>query len=84
MAAEIGGELRNDHEVPLAGLDPAVAARAEIPLASGVGLDRRDDLYAVSAHNTRAAARRMVPITMAMSTAVLRCGRKGLKPIRAS
>jgi hypothetical protein len=81
---EVRGELGDDHEVPLADLDPAIAARAEIPLAGGIGLDRRDDLYPVSAHNTRAAVTRSVPITMATSTAVLRCWRKGLKPMAAS
>lgn len=84
MASEIRGELGDDHEVALAHLDPAIAARTEIPLPRGVGLDRRDDLYPVSAHNTRAAVTRIVPITMATSTAVFRCWRKGLKPMAAS
>lgn len=84
VAPEIGGEFGDDHEVTFADLDPAIAARTEIPLARGIGLDRRDDLYPVSAHSTRAAVTRIVPITMATSTAVLRCWRKGLKPMAAS
>ena len=84
VATQVRGEFGYDHEVAFAHVDPAVAARAEVPLAGGIGLDRRDDLYPVSAHNTRAAVTRIVPITMATSTAVFRCWRKGLKPMAAS
>ena len=84
VSSEIRGMLGDDDEVALADFDPPVAARAQVALAGGVRLDRRDDLYPVSAHNTRAAVTRNVPITMATSTAVLRCWRKGLKPISAS
>ncbi len=83
MAAQVGLELGHDHEVSLAGLDVAVAAGAQIALSGGVGLDGGHDLYAVAAHSTNPTAIRMDPTTMATSTAVFRCARKGLNPMRS-
>lgn len=85
VASEIRFELGDDDEVALADFDQAVTSGAQIRLAGGVRLDRCDDLYPErAAHSTRAAVIRSVPITMATSTAVFRCWRKGLKPMGAS
>ena len=83
MATQVGFEFRDDHEVPLARLDVAAATGAQVALPGGVGLDGGHDLYAVAAHSTNTTAIRMDPITMATSTAVFRCARKGLNPMRS-
>ena len=84
MAAKIGLMFRGDHQVSLAYLDRAITSGAEVALAGGVRLHRGDDLYLENAaHATRATAMRSVPITKAKSSAVLRCERKGLKPMNA-
>ena len=85
VLAEVGGQFRDHHEVALADGDPAFAARAEIPLAGGIGLHGGGDLYAErAAHSTNTTATRMVPATKATSTNVVRCLRNGLNPIGAS
>lgn len=84
VTAQIRFQFGHHHEVAFADVDEAVTSGAHVALASGVRLDRCDDLYPVLAHTTRATATRIVPITMAMSTAVFRCSRKGLKPMGAS
>jgi len=82
VPAQIGLELGDDHQVPFAGLDVAITSRAGVALAGGVRLDRSDDLYPEkAAHAMSATATRSVPITKAMSTAVLRWERKGFKPM---
>lgn len=85
VAPEVRLELGDHDEVSLTDFDQAVTSGAQVRLAGGVRLDRCDDLYPErAAHSTRAAVIRSVPITMATSTAVLRCWRKGLKPMGAS
>lgn len=85
VAAEVGGEFGDHDEVALAGFDEAVTSGAQVRLAGRIRLDRCDDLYPErAAHSTRATVTRIVPITMATSTAVLRWARKGLKPMGAS
>jgi hypothetical protein len=85
VSAEVGCEFGNHHEMTFANGDPAIAARAEIPLAGGIGLHGGGDLYAErAAHSTNTTAARMVPATMVTSRNVVRRLRKGLKPIAAS
>lgn len=82
VTAEVGRVLRHDDEVALTRLDHAFAPGAQVLLARRVGLNRGDDLYPErTAHSTRARVMRTVPITKAMSTAVFRCVRNGLKPM---
>jgi len=85
MAAQVGGQVGDDHQMPLADRDPAIAAGAQIPLASSVGLDGGGDLYAErAAHSTRPTVTRTVPATMDTSTKVVRLRRNGLNPISPS
>ena len=84
VAAQVWAPFGDDDEVALSDLDEAVTSGAQVTLAGRVRLHRCDDLYPVAAHSTSAAAMRMVPITSAMSKAVRRCWRKGLKPMAAS
>ena len=65
-----------------AGFDGPVTSGADVALTGGVRLNGSDDLYPERlAHATSAVAIRSVPMTRAMSTAVFRWGRKGLKPM---
>lgn len=73
VTAEVRSPVGNHHQVAFADFDEAVTSGAQVPLARGVRLDRCDDLYAATAHSTRAAAIRMVTATIAMSTAVFCC-----------
>lgn len=85
VASEIGRQFRDHHQMAHASLDPAVTARAEVPLAGGIRLHGGGDLYAErAAHSTNPTVTRMVPATMATSTKVVRCVRNGLNPIGAS
>lgn len=85
MATELRLEVGDDDEMALADFDETVTSRAEVLLARRIRLHRGDDLYPErAAHSTSTTATRMVPATMAMSTAFLRCWRKGLKPMAAS
>ena len=85
VAAQVGLQLWHHHQVALADFDEAVTPGAQVLLAGSVRLNRGDDLYPErTAHSTSTSATRIVPATMAMSTAVLRCWRKGLKPMAAS
>lgn len=85
VAAQVGCEFRDHHQVALADGNPAVTARAEVPLAGGIRLHRGGDLYAErAAHSTSATATRMVPATITTSREVVRRRRNGLKPIGAS
>jgi len=85
VSTQVGCEFRDHDEMAFADGDPAIAARAEIPLASGIGLHGGGDLYAErAAHNTNTTATRRVPVTMATSRSVVRCLRNGLKPMAAS
>lgn len=82
VAAQIGFELGNDHQVSLSDLDDPATSRADVALASGIRLHGSDDLYPEkAAHARSAAATRSVPITKAKSIAVFRCERKGFKPM---
>ena len=85
VSAEVGCELGDHDEMTFADGDPAIAARAEIPLAGGIGLHGGGDFYAErAAHSTNATVTRTVPVTMATSTKVVRRWRNGLNPIAAS
>ena len=85
VASQLGLQLGDHDQVAFADFDEAVTSGAQVLLAGSVGLDRGDDLYPErTAHSTSASATRIVPATMAMSTLVLRCWRKGLKPMAES
>lgn len=82
MATQIRFELGNHDKVTLTGLYGPVTSRADVALAGGVRLYRRDDLYPERvAHARSTTTTSTVPITMAMSTALIRRARKGLKPM---
>jgi hypothetical protein len=38
MAAEVGSQVGDNHEMSFTDFDPAIAPRAEIPLAGGIRL----------------------------------------------
>lgn len=80
VAAQIGGVVGDDHQVAEPRFDEALAAGAGIPLGGGVRLHQRDGLYPQIAHSTSTTAARIVPATIATSTAFLSRVRKGLKP----
>ena len=84
VAAQIGGQFGDDHQMTLADPYPPVTAGADVALAGRIRLDGGDDLYAEEfAHGTRATATGTVPVVMETSTIVVRCLRKGLKPTEA-
>ena len=83
VTAEFWFPLRDDDEVAFSDFDHPIASRAHIALAGCIGLDDGDGLYPEkTAHSTSTAATRMVPTTMAMSTAFVRWDRNGLNPMR--
>ena len=85
VAAEVRLQLGHHDQVTFPDFDEAVTSGAQVLLAGSVRLNRGDDLYPErTAHSTSTNAARIVPVTMAMSTAVLRCWRNGLKPMTAS
>jgi hypothetical protein len=89
VSAKVRMMLRHDDEVPFAGLDEALTARAGVPLARGVGLDRSHGLGFHSesygariAHRTSPTVTPMVATTMTTSVRSVACRRNGLKPMR--
>jgi hypothetical protein len=81
VAPQIGGVLGYDDVVAGPRFDEALAAGADVALPGGVGLNETDDVYPErAAHATKPAITIRVPTTRMMSTAVLRCSRKGFKP----
>ena len=82
VATQIGGMLGNDHQVADARLDPRFAARAQVPLAGGIGLNDGDDLYPErAAHATSPTTTSTVITTIKMSAVLRSCSRNGLKPM---
>ena len=84
VAAQIGREFGHHHEVALAGRDGSLAPGTPVALAGRIWLYDGDDVYPEStAHSTRATVMSPVLTTITMSRESRRCGRKGLKPMRA-
>ena len=89
VPAKVGSEIGNHHEMKRPGWDRPVTPRAEVGLPRRIRLDRgngdlvhHDDRpQATIAQMTTAAVASSATTTMAMSSAVLVCGRNGLKPM---
>lgn len=84
MAAQIGGLLGDDDEVPDAGCNYRFTPGAGVGLARLIGLDGMDDLVAdhpKNPHSTTANVMAANTPTTAMSVTDLPCLRNGLKPI---
>ena len=80
VAPQIRGVVGHDDEVKRAGGNRGVTAWADIGLAGGVRLNRRDR-YPRIAHASKITTITIVPMTRAMSSGDFWARRKGLNPI---
>lgn len=81
VSSQVGFIVRNHHEMEGPGGDGQIASRAQVVLARGIRLNRRDSHPEKIAHNTRAMALPIASATIIRSTADVFCWRNGLKPM---
>ena len=81
---QVGGVLRDYHDVEGAGIDAGFAARADVVLSRRVRLDRHNGfVHPAIAQMITPAVAASATTTIPISNAVLRCSRNGLNPISA-